>query len=335
MEGSSLQGNRWKTALLACFGFSCALLLVELAVRLIEPREVLREYFERPDPVLHHRFIPGARGRHKTLEFDAIYAINSLGLRNEEIPRAKPARTRRILMLGDSVTEGNGVQASEVFSSRLEARLDQAGLAERWQVINAGVGSYSTLLELLYLMNGGLQLQPDLVVLNFDLSDIHDDIHYTRLAEFRANGDPIAVRPEPEPPSRSWPIALSIAVKEVVKTHTRLYNFTRRRIGRLLEKPPDLSGDVRVDKYAMLREDQGPQDDSAWTLSYDYLRKIRALLRANGIDFWVTVYPYGHQVSPREWNRGRTYWGFVPGRVYSTRPQGLVAGFSPGTACTS
>ena len=317
-----------KSLALAASSLLVALVFVELAVRLVEPREVLREYFMTPDPVLHHKFVPGGRGFHKTTEFNAAYVINSSGLREQEFPRAKPAGTRRILLLGDSFTEGNGVDAHETFSSRLQRMIDDAGLGTRWQVINAGVGSYSPLLEYLYLKNGGLELQPDLVILNLDLSDVHDDIEYTGLARFDASGDPIAVAPAPEPEKR-LPLALLARVKDFFKAHTRTYNFLRRRIGGYVEASrhqANLSGDVRVDKYGMLR-DTGPQDDRDWKLTYGYLLRIRDLLRARGIDFWVTVYPYGLQISGREWAAGRRFWGFEAGRVYSTRPQSLVEAF--------
>jgi GDSL-like lipase/acylhydrolase family protein len=318
-----------KSLALVCFSMLVGLLFLEVAVRLIEPREVLREYFQRPDPVLHHKFIPGGHGFHKAPEFSAAYAINSLGLRDREMPRAKPAGTRRILMLGDSFTEGNGVDASDTFSSQLQAMLDQAGLGKRWQVINAGVGSYSPLLEYLYLKNGGLDLQPDLVILNLDLSDVYDDIQYAQLAVLDASGDPVAVRADPEPAKGSWVVEVLVGIKDFFKKHTRTYNFVKRRIAGYVEAgrhKPNFSGDVRFDKYATMR-DTAPQDDHAWSLTYGYLLRIRELLKARGIDFWVTVYPYGLQVSPREWAEGRQFWGFEPGKTYSARPQALVETF--------
>ncbi len=311
-------------------GFVLGLLMLEVAIRIIEPREVIREYFVRADPVLHHSFIPGAHGHHKTVEFDAVYAINSLGLRNAEISPAKPAGPGRILMLGDSFTEGNGVAQDENFPSLLQARLDADGLARRWQVVNTGVGSYSPLLEYLYLKTQGLDLQPDIVILNFDLSDIYDDIQYTRLARFGAGGDPVAVPAEPEAPSRSRAVRLLVAVKDFFKRHTRTYNFVRRRVSLYVERlknEQDVSGDIRRDKYAMLREATLARGDRDWTLSYGYLLRIRDALRARGIDFCVTVYPYGLQLSPREWGAGRRFWGFQPGAVYSTEPQELIERF--------
>src|SRR5712692_1770548 len=135
LEGHLLPSEAGKRLALVGCSTLVGFLLLEMVVRLIEPREVIREFFERPDPVLHHKFIPGARGRQKTTEFDAGYVINSLGLRDKEISREKPAGTRRILMLGDSFTEGNGVDETETFSSRLQAKLNEAGFGKRWLVI--------------------------------------------------------------------------------------------------------------------------------------------------------------------------------------------------------
>jgi lysophospholipase L1-like esterase len=315
-----------KTLGLAAASVLVALLLTEAAVRLVEPREVLREHFQTPDPVLHHRFVPGARGFHKTAEFTASYAINSLGLRDREVSRAKPPGTRRILLLGDSFTEGNGVEAAETFAARLQALVDAAGTGGRWEVINAGVGSYSPLLEYLYLKNGGLDLGPDLVILNLDLSDVYDDIQYTRRAVFDTSGEPLAVRPEPEP-RRGRALGALVAIKDFFKRHTRTYNFVRRRLAGVIEsgrQEARVSADVAVDKYAMLR-DAAPPDDRAFALTYSYLRRTRDLLAARGIPLWVAVYPYGLQVSAREWAGGRRFWGFEAGRTYGTRPQELIA----------
>jgi hypothetical protein len=77
----------------------------------------------------------------------------------------------------------------------------------------------------------------------------------------------------------------------------------------------------------MLRQEHIPGGDRDWAQSYEYILLIRDLLSEQRIDFWVTVYPYGLQISRREWNNGRQFWGFKPDTVYSTRPQEYVEGF--------
>jgi hypothetical protein len=305
------------------------LIVLEITVRLLEPREVMRYFFMSPDSVVDHKFTPGAIGHYKTPEFDVIYKINSLGLRDREIALEKPSGTKRILMLGDSFTEGDGVEQHETFSSLLQRKLDSLSLPQQWEVINAGVGSYSPLLEYLYLVREGVKLKPDLVILNFDISDVYDDITYSQRARVDDHGVPLGVGPESERVPENRLTALLIGIKDFAKEHLRLYNFIRLRIDRYLEgarHTMNTSGDVRVDKYAFLRPTYIP-NDSDWALSHRYLLLIRDTVIARGADFWVTVYPYGLQVGEHEWHSGRQYWGFLPDTLYSTAPQQAMETF--------
>ncbi|MCZ6777123.1 MAG: hypothetical protein O7D34_11820, partial [Ignavibacteria bacterium] len=65
------------------------------------------------------------------------------------------------------------------------------------------------------------------------------------------------------------------------------------------------STDIECDKYAMLRENYKSTSDRDWTLTYKYVLLIRDLLSERGIDFWLTVHPYGLQIHPQEWLDGR------------------------------
>ena len=94
---------------------------------------------------------------------------------------------------------------------------------------------------------------------------------------------------------------------------------------------PDASGDVRVDKYAMIRDNYDPKDGSDWSLTFDYIKRIRDLLADRGVPLWLTVYPYAHQVSTREWHGGRVFWSFEQNRVYTTAPQKQVEEFGRST----
>ena len=303
-----------------------ALGAVEVVLRLSTPREIMRYFFVTSDATLHHRFIPGATGRYQSTEFNTAYRISSAGLRDREFAVPKPGGTFRILMLGDSFTEGDGVETQETFSKRLESMLSGRFGEGRVEVINAGVGSYSPLLEYLYLRNGGLAFAPDMVILNYDLSDAFDDITYSKLARFGADGVPRGVA---APEAEGENPGVLVRVKDFFKDHTRLYNFVRVRIERYLEgarHEGDFSGDLRFDKYAMLRGNyHGTASD--WTLSERYLLMIRDTLRSRKIDFVVNVYPYGMQASTREWAVGRQFWGFRPDTLYSTWPQDHIEQF--------
>jgi hypothetical protein len=95
--------------------------------------------------------------------------INSKGLRDREIPYERAGSAPRILMLGDSFTEGWGVPFEETFSKRVERLYAARGTSA--EVINTGVGNYNTIMEVEYFLNEGYKYQPDIVVLNYIPND--------------------------------------------------------------------------------------------------------------------------------------------------------------------
>lgn len=99
--------------------------------------------------------------------------INSHGLRDRDYELAKPASTYRIMMLGDSTTFGWGVRLEDTAAKILERRLNEAssGTGRRFEVINAGVGNYSTVQEVTYYETRGRAFRPDLVILVYFIND--------------------------------------------------------------------------------------------------------------------------------------------------------------------
>lgn len=100
---------------------------------------------------------------------------NSRGFRNaRDFTNPKPARTLRVLSLGDSHTQGYEVRQDFTFSAVLERFLNRRGV--RAEVINAGVSGYSTAEALVFLENEGVRYDPDVVVLGFFLNDFEDNL---------------------------------------------------------------------------------------------------------------------------------------------------------------
>src|SRR5437667_702309 len=141
------------------------------------------------DPVLHHRLRPNIVARVHGVEF----RTSSLGLHDREYPAAKPAGVFRILLLGDSMTEGGGLALEATMAKQAEALLNAGGCQSPIEVVNGGVSSYSPILEYLYLDVLAPRLAPDLVVLNFDMTDVHDDVIRTAIAKLGPDLLPIAV----------------------------------------------------------------------------------------------------------------------------------------------
>jgi lysophospholipase L1-like esterase len=86
--------------------------------------------------------------------------ISSLGLRSPEVTAAKPPGTLRLLVLGDSVTFGWGVDEEVTFARRIERAL-RAELPCPVEVLNAGVSGYGSIEEADFFAHEGLALEPD------------------------------------------------------------------------------------------------------------------------------------------------------------------------------
>lgn len=137
-------------------------------------------------PVYHHGIAPKARYIHAFGDAGGVpYVSNSLGFRDSE-PRDVPldGGRPRIVIIGDSFTEGLGVP----FDATYAGLLAQAGTERGVSVLNAGVTSYAPSVydrKLRYLAED-VGLRFDHAVVFLDLSDIEDEADcYRRTADDR------------------------------------------------------------------------------------------------------------------------------------------------------
>ena len=107
----------------------------------------------------------------KTVEFSNTFNTNSYGFRGKEISKEKPANVFRILMLGDSMTLGWGVEEDQTFSYIAEQELNKTAeshnLGIRFEVVNAGFTAGRSLDSYyVYLRDEAFQFNPDLIIIN-------------------------------------------------------------------------------------------------------------------------------------------------------------------------
>jgi lysophospholipase L1-like esterase len=154
------------------------LLLVEGAIRLLRlvpPVQALwvddetAIYVRSTNAILSHVIRPGGRLDHANGRVTA----NSFGLRDRERERVKPAGTRRIIVLGDSVVEGiSHLPDDKTITRQWEALYPD----QKTEVLNLGTAGYCTRAEIALLEQKGLQFEPDIVVLVFVLNDFQNFI---------------------------------------------------------------------------------------------------------------------------------------------------------------
>jgi lysophospholipase L1-like esterase len=97
-------------------------------------------------------------------------AFNSHGLRGPEVATRKAEGRRRLLILGDSVVFGWGVEVDRTFPALLRQRL--AELVPDVEVVPAGVSSWNTRTEYEYLRSVGLGFEPDVLLLLIVSNDL-------------------------------------------------------------------------------------------------------------------------------------------------------------------
>jgi hypothetical protein len=307
-------------------GLVVALTVAEAGLRLV-PRPERKAHFVG-DPVRHHRLRENWQGMVEGVP----YRTNALGLRDRDLESPKPAGTVRVLMLGDSFTEGGGLADADTIPRRVETALRAS--CPGVEVINAGAASYSPILEYLLLKEIGDTVSPDLVVLNLDMTDVHDDLIRTALADLDADGLPIRVPSDRRRETALLlPPVLPAGVRPLEDALDRLalwQGFRKSEGGRgmlgalNLDEPTlrarDLIGDLHYDRLAITRDTPARDEVRAWANTARYLLGIRRLAEGLSARFVVVVYPHAHQVAPFESPGSRAGFGLGPGLYASDRP---------------
>ena len=105
--------------------------------------------------------------------FKKYVTYNSLGYRDHEHSLAKPKDTFRILVLGDSMTFGQGIDnLKDIIPKKLETYLNENSKKTRFEVISFAHPGYHTDSELYDLYTNGFQFQPDLIYLSYYHNDV-------------------------------------------------------------------------------------------------------------------------------------------------------------------
>ncbi|HET9372944.1 MAG TPA: SGNH/GDSL hydrolase family protein [Vicinamibacterales bacterium] len=229
---------------------------------------------------IHHAMRPGYE--------QPTTHTNSFGLRSPEVAVPKPAGTYRILLLGDSFTFGFQAPDDEVFARRLEVKLRSVPEWSNTEVVNAGVLSYCPLLEFLQYRHQLHVLEADLVILNFDMSDVQDHLEYSRDLVRGADGRPLYVtEPSLKQNAGIFPELLSYRwLRQKINAAKRRYEARRDNIPFVRD----------VDRYIWAL-DGGPDmvDEARQTM--EPIADLQRLLIHHDIPLVLATYPQPWQVS--------------------------------------
>lgn len=261
------------------------------------------------DQHVHHRLLPNTHSAIYSRDFSYIQHVNDLGLRGTDIAVQKAPGTYRIALLGDSFIMGKGVADEETAAVLLERALRQHG--HQVEVLNGGVDSYAPILSLLQLRTLFAPLDLDLVVLNLDMSDLLQELAYRSRAVYDETGHLAGVD------GRHDVLALTRTQRWRNWINEHLYfsrllvyyiqHWAHRHQGINVANVVGLANPaVLAHTLAADTTDRTGQ----WQQLFASILEIRDFCSEQNIDFVLTTYPWGHQVSEREWTPGRL--AFVP-----------------------
>jgi hypothetical protein len=205
--------------------------------------------------------------------------INSLGLIGREYSLKKTNGIYRILILGDSIAERG--QSPEILESYLNNNLKLRS-KYRFEIWNAGVGSYDVRRYYLYLKYRGLSYSPDMVIIFLFMNDfdLNINVYYKTKDGATAYYFPL---PELSKIYNPNPFLLQ---------HSYLYRFLVLKSDAYLSKKnagkSDVINDCSVGKL--------------------YLTRIKQICQRNNLRLFVVVFPY--LSSLKDYNNGEKFQYF-------------------------
>jgi lysophospholipase L1-like esterase len=237
---------------------------------------------------------------------------NSLGMREREVSERKPPGKKRILIIGDSIAFGTGVEAEWRFSDFLSR-----ALGSDVEVLNAGVSGWGTDQELLYYEKIGKKLDPDVVILTFTMANdvINNMLDHLFLGSAPKprfvirDGGLRLDRETLDPPKTRF----DLRVKRTLR-RSRVLLLAKRRIGMLRYERRMKRADAEAhDAYAqsikmhagfdkrgleneyshwsVYESSYGPQFEDAWRVTEAIVDRFSRTCAENGADLIVFAFP--------------------------------------------
>jgi hypothetical protein len=194
-DSATLMSTRSKTFALFFTSLLITLLLLELIIRLFVPVRNVGPSFTEYDPTYGKSHKKNFSCTRITPEFTMQLTTNSLGFRGPEPPTFPSGG---ILFLGDSFTEGYGVNDGEEYPALVRREVERRREGNAIPVLNCGQGDIGNGRWLKFLRNEGDRFAPRLIFLQVMSNDFLDN---GPEAFFSLNGDSL-IEHAPSPPSK-------------------------------------------------------------------------------------------------------------------------------------
>ena len=312
---------------LITLGLVLALVILELGVRVLGLYEFPTDDFIQPHAELGWSHTPGKEGDWIVGEDRIHVKINSKGLRDKEYPYRKKEGTFRILVLGDSFTEGFQVPLDDTFCKVLEYELNRNG--REFEVINAGFAGVGTDYELLFLRREGYKYCPDLVMIGFFGNDIYDNYRSKTILDTK------------NAPLEYEKKGLITHIKKVLAQNSCAYNYfgytlpkhvpflakVLMKLGLISFQPIDAADGVNQLHYLVFAKEYGPEWKKAWDVTQVLISEVKKEAENRGSHLAVISIPFREQVYESLWQSRLSKPGMRKREWDLNKPDRLLARF--------
>lgn len=266
------------------------------ALGLYSPQFKIERYYRLENKIYHHTLAKNIS--HSDAKWGPIgYRVNtnSLGFKDNQ-PRKVPLKKQdqRLLIIGDSFTEGLGYEHNDTFVGIIDKELNNKNI----EVFNAGVSSYSPIIyyrKTKDLIEQGFEFDHLLVLI--DISDIENEARHYTLDE---NGNVVNK-------TTAKSNELDERIKRFITENTIILSNLRiliRKLRNRNKKQRKFEDSLNV-YGGMWTVDQGVYDDygkEGISSAKKYMTMLAKLLQKNNIKLSVAVYPWPDQIFHKDLN---------------------------------
>lgn len=306
-QPSLFERNPKKTLLiLSLLGFFiCDLVITNVLefTGIYSPPHKIEQRYRTPHPVYHHTLEPNIDS------YDALFgplhysvSTNSLGFK-DRAPRevSLAAEGKRIIFIGDSFTEGIGIEYPDTFIGIIDNRLSPHGI----EILTAGVNSYSPIIyrrKIEYLVEEGLTF--DHLVVLIDLSDAHDEV-----VRYKLDRNQNVVDIDPHGPFyvlREW-----LTDNSSFFAFTRLWvrQFNLRKKAEQLEKQDGMSIHRQLANWTLSDDLYQRWGKKGLESATGHMNILYQLSIEKQFELSIVVYPWPNQIWHRDLDsRQVSYW---------------------------
>ena len=288
---------------LAVGSIVAALLLGEGILALLQPKPLRvnhRDFYEY-DAQLGWKKKANATRVNVTEEFRAAESTNSKGIRGGEYSYTKHPNEYRVLVLGDSFSEGYSVAFEDLFSEVLKNALNSVADNTSYEVINAATVGYGTDQELIFYKDEGYKYKPDLVIVMFYENDVIDNItrreiygNYKPVFNIQDDRLILAKKAATEQASEEQPPVADGRgdVDKWLKSRSRIYSLLETAltnwglIGKGLAASPTIPKDFQV-----LAREPDAEIVHAWKVTEMLLVELKKTVQETGAQLLVFLCP--------------------------------------------